>query len=290
MNVSVREVADTLNLPPRVVEAIEANDFSNIQATFARGYIRVYAKLFELEADPLVIQYEELVGDTTLTVPIIENTNTHSPLPSLGADSRVTKPMVIGTVILLVVVIVVLAVVFWPTSDDKQTAGESVGQVVDTQVASVEKALEAQSHAAEEQQQIPETNLTARIVSEPVNQSPALFEAVEQQTEYTPPVAVVASLTQTQLSGQVGTRITSEGDNLLHFEFSEDCWVQVKTPGGKNLYSDLSRSGSSLDLLGNGPFRILLGYAPGVFLEYNRAEVALKPHTRNNVASFVIGQ
>ena len=85
-------------------------------------------------------------------------------------------------------------------------------------------------------------------------------------------------------------RITEFGDDVLLFTFTEECWVEVRSTDGDNLYSNLSRAGGSLQLLGQGPFRILLGYAPGVELYFNGEPVPLAPHTRNNVANLVLGQ
>jgi cytoskeleton protein RodZ len=85
-------------------------------------------------------------------------------------------------------------------------------------------------------------------------------------------------------------RITPTGGDRLEFRFTEDCWVEIKSATGASLYSDLSRSGGSLELVGQAPFRILLGYAPGVSMSFNAEAVALAPHTRNNVANLVLGQ
>jgi cytoskeleton protein RodZ len=85
-------------------------------------------------------------------------------------------------------------------------------------------------------------------------------------------------------------RLTPSGDDRLAFSFTEDCWVEVQSASGERLYSDLSRAGSELDLVGDGPFRILLGYAPGAELSFNGEPVPLGPHTRNNVATLVLGQ
>jgi cytoskeleton protein RodZ len=87
-----------------------------------------------------------------------------------------------------------------------------------------------------------------------------------------------------------GRRITDRGDDQLSFTFTEDCWVEIKNASGRNLFGDLGRAGSSFTLVGEGPFRILLGYAPGVTLTLNGEQVPLGPHTRNNVASLVLGQ
>ncbi|NOX52804.1 MAG: DUF4115 domain-containing protein [Gammaproteobacteria bacterium] len=49
-------------------------------------------------------------------------------------------------------------------------------------------------------------------------------------------------------------------------------------------------AGQSVEFIGQGPFRVLLGYAPGAILQFNYETVALTPHTRNNVAKLVLGQ
>ena len=85
-------------------------------------------------------------------------------------------------------------------------------------------------------------------------------------------------------------RITEFGSDRLSFEFSEDCWVEVKSATGRRLYSNLSVAGRTLSLVGQGPFRILLGYAPGARMSFNGEPVSLAPHTRNNVATLVVGQ
>ena len=56
--VSQREIADALNLPIHVVDAIEAGDKNRLPAhVFTRGYVRAYAKLLELDPDPLVTAF-----------------------------------------------------------------------------------------------------------------------------------------------------------------------------------------------------------------------------------------
>lgn len=85
-------------------------------------------------------------------------------------------------------------------------------------------------------------------------------------------------------------RITREGNQLLEFNFSSDSWVGIQNSEMKTLYGDLNRAGTSLKLIGQGPFRILLGYAPGVRLTFNDVAVDLVSRTRNNVARVVVDQ
>jgi cytoskeleton protein RodZ len=76
----------------------------------------------------------------------------------------------------------------------------------------------------------------------------------------------------------------------MRLEFSADCWVEVKNEANVNLYGDLGRAGESLELVGTPPFRLLLGYAPGVVLAYNGESVPLAGYSRNNVAALWLGR
>ena len=85
-------------------------------------------------------------------------------------------------------------------------------------------------------------------------------------------------------------RLTASGDAVIQLHMQEDCWIEIKNLQGRVLFGDLGRAGQTLEFVGAGPFRILLGYAQGVTVLYNGESVPLAPHTRANVATFVIGQ
>jgi hypothetical protein len=60
LGVTVREVADTLNLSITVVQALEADAYDRLPGTvFARGYIRAYARLLDLDPVPLLDLYPD---------------------------------------------------------------------------------------------------------------------------------------------------------------------------------------------------------------------------------------
>ena len=94
----------------------------------------------------------------------------------------------------------------------------------------------------------------------------------------------------TRTADGTGVRVYAGGEDHLHFVFSEDCWVEVRDADDADVYRDLNRDGETLDLWGRAPFRIRLGYAPAVELTYNGSRVALRPFTRNDVASLTLGR
>jgi cytoskeleton protein RodZ len=60
---SVAEVAVQLNLTPQRLAQIEAGAFDKLPGTtFARGYIRAYAKLLELDQNRLVVEFDQFTG------------------------------------------------------------------------------------------------------------------------------------------------------------------------------------------------------------------------------------
>lgn len=88
----------------------------------------------------------------------------------------------------------------------------------------------------------------------------------------------------------VSRRLTPQGSDAVRLEVVEDCWISIKNVAGEELYAILGRPGQTINLAGEGPFRVLLGYAPGASLYLNDRQILLEPYTRNSVASLVIGQ
>lgn len=274
--IAVHEVAEVLNLPIETVEAIEANHYELLpSAVFAKGYIRAYARLLEMDSDPLVAAYPNAAAETVESEAVVTD--------RLGEFIRAYPQWVLGGAAALVLLLLSLLVVWvWPDGDDAVESEVSAATTVrppsvpeDTVPAGElapgaagaslpEPALP--SFQDEPQERTPTTQVDRLIVDQPSTAQPA-----------------------TGLAGTV-RRISPDGDDRLQFQFTEECWVEVKSGAGGSLYSDLGRVGQSLELVGRAPFRILLGYAPGASMSFNDEPVALAPHTRNNVANLVLGQ
>lgn len=262
INVSPREIADALNLPVHVVEAIENYDTDNLPAAvFTRGYIRAYAKLLELDPEPIVVGYE---FDEPLPKPVPEG-RFEKVKPVFN---RTQMLALVGGVVLVLVLLILLVVWLWPDTIDPVGDPPVTNQTNPPPVSLAEFGSEDDSDDG--------------------GVSSVQREELPRETERTVLEALV--IAEAPVESANGRRITEFGDDEMWFQFTEDCWVEIKDTQGANLYSDLSRSGQNLRLVGQGPFRILLGYAPGVQMRYNGETVSLLAHTRNNVASLVLGQ
>ncbi len=271
LGITCREVAEALNLPLRVVEAIEVNDYEKLPvAVFTRGYIRAYAKLLELDADPIVARYT--VNDSD------ETTRDDASLRSIGDVIRRYPEWVLGGGAIIVIVLVgIVLYVLWPLSDLVQSDG---GLPIDQSTSAV--VVDAVGEVTSEISSDRQADIQRQVTAEPAPPEETQLRVEGSSPQETPSASL-------PVRDQV-RRISALGNDRLWFSFSDECWVEVLSTTGENLYSDLSRSGQTLELVGRGPFRILLGYAPGVRMAFNGEPVVLGPHTRNNVANLVLGQ
>jgi len=324
MDVSTREVADALNLPVNVIEALEADDYERLPPTvFTRGYLRSYARLLELSPESLLARYPEVTEEIdaiTGELPVARVPDA-APMRSLG--------------IAAVVGVILIALLFWLLGDDERPAEVAEPTVTPTEAESLvspdaaavtEASAEgptaaaapepAASETSEEPagataetgrqqpgEQVPETATPVITPVETAQQPPAEPESSTLEPAQITQESETAELGVSESPSAAGVqaaapvtpsfreqRITEFGDDEVTLVFSEDCWVEVKSADGENLYSDLNRTGRTLVLTGRAPFRILLGYAPGVSLSFNGEPVALERYSRNNVANLVLGE
>ncbi|MFW6094626.1 MAG: helix-turn-helix domain-containing protein [Pseudomonadota bacterium] len=256
LGVTVREVSETLNLSMTVIEALEADDYDRLPGpVFTRGYVRSYARLLELDPEPLMHQ---------VSLPEARADEPEAPRePAVREWIRQRPALVLGAAgAAVIVLLVLLAIWLWPGGGAAHTDAGGLPRV-DT----------------------PATG-SAALRERPDSRVAQLRGAPAREAG----TGAAAAGAKAQPGAEGVQRLTPGGDDRLKLSFSDECWVEIRDADGASLYSELNEAGSEVELEGEGVFRILLGYAPGVRLEYNGEPVPLGPHTRNNVANLVVGQ
>jgi cytoskeleton protein RodZ len=286
------DVADALNLSARVIADLESQAWDSLPApAFTRGYIRAYAKLLELDGEELIQGYERIVGVAD-TVEL--------ELPAVGGASRGVGELLqrqpgtvlSGAVVAGVALVLLLIWAVWPSGEAERgriDAGRTAELVQAESARTTE--LSAATESAPNAESAPEIEV-AVVVETGSADEPLPEPEPPAPIPEAPPAEVAESVAAIQATaGSVRVRrLTPTGEDRLRLEFTADCWVEVKDESNLNLYGDLGRAGDSLVLIGASPFRILLGYAPGVVLVYNGESVPLAGYTRNNVAALWLGR
>ena len=69
-------------------------------------------------------------------------------------------------------------------------------------------------------------------------------------------------------------------------KFSHESWVEIYGKNEKKLFYNLAKPGSIIDISEPGPFRVLLGFAQGVKVEFNGTSFDVSQHTTGGIARF----
>ncbi len=263
---TVREVADKLHLLPRQVEALEANDYQQFNGEiFCKGYLKAYATLLDIDAEPLIAAYMESRPAT------MESAPTARPRAQI---QRPAKGHSIQYWSLAATVLVIIVLWLMGSGDNDEvlvTVAETPEVVVDK---NIDIAVEASS----------DTSLTPEFEMTVADESSPIIEQTAQPDEPEEPAVVELPEQPKSLS------IDGNTEDTLRFSFTQDCWVEVKDGSGKMIFADLRRANDTLELNGVGPFNVLLGYAPGVTLDYNGEPVNVVVNRKKDSARLLVGE
>ena len=313
MGASVADVATSLKVSWAIIEKIEAERFDALPASvFTRAYVRGYANLVGLDPDKMLRAYDQKTapGDTTgietrrlITIRRMLTAFSSGLLQMLRRQSWVFG----GTVILIAVVSGLFLWFFWPSEAPKASApvgqpnetsvGDAAPPVSSADEVSVESTVPADTSAPVSNDPIePVPNASIGQIETPVSGGVSVSVSdgsLARPADDPPSVSVLNGSPDGAEDGSVPlsnplTYVPGE-DHVLIFHFAHDCWVQVFDAAGGMLHEDLERAEDELEVRGDAPFTITLGYAPGVRLEYNGDRVMLAQHTHDNVAKLVVG-
>lgn len=296
---NVAEVATQLNLTAQRLAQVEAGEFDKLPGTtFARGYIRAYAKLLELDQNRLVLEFDQYTGTDA----------TGSEVHALG---RIEEPVRYSQSILrLVSFLLLLGLIgtgfFWWQEQGSDTARRLLDPGIEhVEVEAADGSTQIHSLAEPEDQAVADAMeqpampllLPEETGAEPESSAPngepntpveATAPAGESAASAPPtaPAQSVAPAPQAEPSPSVAA---APGQGLLKIQFSADCWTQVTDADGKILVSALKRGGDSLDVTGKAPLELRLGFARGAQVTFNGETVNVTPHMSGETARLKLG-
>ncbi|MDQ3200880.1 MAG: helix-turn-helix domain-containing protein [Pseudomonadota bacterium] len=311
---SLAEVALKLNLTVNSLSNLEAGAFDKLPGhTFARGYIRAYAKLLGMDQTVLVQQFDQSTG-------------TDSQGSSVHSLGRIEEPVRVSHTILRIVSLLLLIAVigggfFWWQDQTSQRAKEVT--TLSPEHVEVEGAdgttqihpLDEPEDQAVVEGQVEGTTELVLPQAEPSAETPAAAEAAVPVAPTAPapaastapvvaapvtpaptsPTAPVvpnppasASVTPT-IPAQAATAPIA-GQGQVQLQFTADCWTQVTDGTGKVLLSGLKRKGENVSVSGKPPFAVRLGFARGAQVSYNGQVVDVAPFTSGETARLKLGQ
>ncbi|MBS69157.1 MAG: Cro/Cl family transcriptional regulator [Pseudomonas sp.] len=305
-------VAQQLNLTERSLARIEAGDFSQLPGhTFARGYVRAYAKLLGLDQNRLVQEFDLHTGTNA----------SGSSVNSLGRieePGRLSRSFMRFFGFVLLLLLAAVAWYWWQERMAREATTPPVSALERIEVESADGTTEIhlldradevaeqqneqpaeqtspladsnESETIESAQQAPVTTEEPGRISEPAAEAaqslPLTLPDGPAQSADAP--AATASPAPTSASNDTVPPVAGEAQ--LELSFTADCWTRVSDADGRVLFSALAKAGTSRTVSGKAPLDVHLGYARGARLSYNGEAVNLASHMRGETARLKLGQ
>lgn len=260
--IALEDAAARLRLMHRQIEAMEMDDFDSLgQPVFARGFVRNYARLLGIAPDALLARMEGAPAEPAAAIHI------EPPLPR----SWLTSPWLILLLLGVLVAVAAPVALYWWLNEGEEE--------VPTPASAVEKVKPLPptlpAPIAE-----PEKPIEPAVEPDPIPTVAPALEASQPAAEVAPTPPVVPA--PPVAPGPTGTT------GVLHIEFGEESWVEIKDASGRMLHRQLNPPGSSLNLSGQPPFDLVIGNASRARMTYNGRPIDLKPFIDVTVARFTL--
>ena len=303
---SLADVALKLNLTASSLSNLETGAFDKLPGhTFARGYIRAYAKLLDMDQASLVREFDLYTGTDS----------SGSSVHSLG---RIEEPVRVSHTILRIVSLLLLVAVvgggfIWWQDQTSMRAKDLIGLAPEhvevegadgtTQIHPLDEPEDLAVADAQIQSEAPavtevtpeQAGSTALALPAPVVATPAPVESapVVAQPDAAPAGVVPATPAPTVAPAPAPVAPTAApvaGAGKVNLQYTADCWTQVTDSTGKVLFGGLKRKGENLEVSGKPPLTLRLGFARGAQVTYNGQPVDVAPFTTGETARLKLGQ
>ncbi|QLG91494.1 helix-turn-helix domain-containing protein [Pseudomonas yamanorum] len=305
---SLAEVALKLNLTATSLGNLEAGAFDKLPGhTFARGYIRAYAKLLGIDQTALVQEFDQFTGTDS------QGSNVHG-LGRIEEPVRVSHTILRIVSLLLLIAVIGGGFVWWQDQTSLRSKDLVSNAMEHVEVESADGTTQIHPLDEPEEPAVTQTQTTAEgqanldlqagqpaaeagvapaaTVVAPAPAVPATPVAPTHAptTPVQPPAttAPVAPVAPTVAAPTAPALIA--GDGRVQITYVADCWTQVTDGNGKVLFSGLKRKGDTLDQGGKPPLTLRLGFARGAQVAYNGQPVDVAPFTSGETARLKLGQ
>ncbi|MCF7202034.1 RodZ domain-containing protein [Pseudomonas oligotrophica] len=316
---SLQLVAQQLNLPARSVEQLEANEFSRLPGhTFARGYVRAYAKLLGEDPNRLINEFDRYTGTDATGSSAVQS------LGRIDEPGRLSRLVMRVFGFILLLILLAASLYWWQERSSRDSAPTPVSALERIEVESADGTTQihvledqpeeadittlplvddASGEAGEQSEDAAQPELEAS--DEPAanaaqasgeEAAPAASEPLPETESEQPSAMPPASVPPAEAEVAPVSPAEPEapqlqaGEGRLELRFVADCWVRVTDADGRELLSTLAKAGSERTLTGRTPLNVHLGFARGAVLTYNGNPVDVTPYLRGQTARLTLGQ
>ena len=271
---SIHEIAKRTNLDIKVVNFIEQDSDEEMpDATYVRGYLRSYAKIVDVDPDHIIALY---------------NSDSPQPpsevIPKVKQLSQVTssdKPVKAFTYLLTLGLVLLLLV--WYQSNfivDTSMVTSSNSNNSQKNINGVDISYDVVIHPSS--WKLSDNNSEA----EPLTSKSTIYDDILRLQSDNGDQTLATYIEENERE-KIGT-IIGTGSDVLYLNVKKESWVEVYDANDKKLFLDNAFSGQQYSIHGTAPFKVLLGFSPGVTVKFNGMVFNHSRYSINSVARFTL--
>lgn len=324
MGLSIQDAAVKLHLRPRIVEDLEADNFTNIaSSTYVRGYVKNYARM--VSADAALIEACLVRQVPVVTEPAMQSFSRKTTYQA--RDTRLT-----WLSIFIVIVLLGSLVVWWmqkttllstidvskPTAEEVAAANQTLpGDVLLTETDASQQLTDIAANGSMSidgpikdtdastidvstgptDNNYPQTTDTSNedggsaiaATTAPQTAAPVAQQTVVQQPVAQQPVATATpSPASTSPATSVNTLVAVAGQSIIDVQLTGDCWINIVDAKGKALVDGVKGAGAAVQVSGVPPFKIILGAPHVATLSLDGQMVSLADFPKGRVARLTL--
>jgi len=277
---SVQQVADELHLTMHFIRALESDAYDKLPGdVFARGYLRSYATLLQLDPDQMMRSFNEYVT--------AKDSRQQAARHKRAAKRRKDKNL--PWIVFSGVAFIVVAIALWYFS-----TGAEIDEGSPTAAApapAIRMPLSSPVGTAVPRQQFPPAPTDLEPVEDDVVNDLEVPTEIEGSAE--PVTRSAEPVAQSNSSSSTARRlitVESLGDDLVRIALTGESWIAVDDNSDQQIFGDLLAAGDVLELRGTAPMKVLLGDAGVAQVFLNGQQIDMTPHIRqDNSARLTLG-
>jgi len=296
---SIHEVCSQLRLGIKQIQAIEQDDFDKLpQPSIVRGFIRNYARLLNIDVNPILEAYQRIVPNKA---PLPLSVRSNASRSVIDKPERTFRPQRLLT-LLVFLVLAGIAAYFYINHIKPQALKDAALALEVDEIAETtgqEIAIPVPEAAPAPTEAAPIAPMTENVDASTATANNAAPAAITTGNDATANAANVLSANNavanntivstptpatTQAAESTTLQATEPQKANLVFKVNEDSWVRIEDLQGKKVFSEVMPAGSERQVTTEKPVNITVGHASGTQLTIDNQPYDLTQATRGRVA------
>lgn len=286
-----QDISNNLRYSVKQINALENGEYHLLpDAMITRGFIRNYAKLLEIDAEPLLASYRQSVSSESDTMIAVRSSM--RPV-QLTKESQPWLKYILASILVLLFLLAWLFYVDYmpkPSSVAVEKTPEVIEEAAPAATEPLpEIALPAAQRLAEDDVTAPDLIADPNVTLNPTTQPATNVADVKPlDTVAQADLKPLAPPVSQQILAPVTASPVKPADKTLNMTFTAQTWVSVTDKSGKVVYEKMSRNGDKATINIAPPLNLVIGNASGTKLNFGGKDIDLAPNTKDNVARITL--